>query len=184
MGAPPIRYRRSVLDAATVRRAARGEARAWAHLTEHCGAAVWSLCVRLDPEPEDAWQEVWARVARTLERFDPGGPASVKTWIARIAHRLLVDRHRRRQARPRGGELPELPDHRDAEQALAHKQGVHRIEAALATLPPAWRRVVVRHHIDGVELEVLAADEGVAVGTIKSRLHRGRARLSELLEQP
>ena len=54
----------------------------------------------------------------------------------------------------------------------------------IVRLTDSHRRVVVLHHIHGVPLEQLAADEGVALGTIKSRLHRGRAHLAELLGDP
>ena len=94
----------------------------------------------------------------------------------------LIDRHRRKQVRgqvvPIGG-LPALDP--AADEALARHQRQARVEAAIARLPDAHRRVVVLHHVHGVPLEQLAEEEGVPVGTLKSRLHRGRARLAELL---
>src|SRR5690606_22014330 len=60
------------------------------------GPAVYALCRRLTPDPDDCYQEIWEKVFRALPRFDPGGAASVRTWILTIAHRHLVDRHRRR----------------------------------------------------------------------------------------
>ena len=123
-------------------------------ITEH-GPLVWSLCRRLADEPEDAYQESWERVIRGLPTWDPAGPAKLSTWIAVITHRVIV--------------APARPEH-----------GLD-LERALDRLPEVWRRVVVLHHVAGLSLEEIAATEGVAVGTIKSRLHRARGALVALL---
>ena len=70
---------------------------------------------------------------------------------------------------------------RAADERIDRRRCQVRLEAALERLPYAHRRVVLLHHLNGVPLADIAAAEGVAVGTIKSRLHRGRARLAELL---
>lgn len=144
----------------------------WPQLIAQHGALVWSLCRRLDPEPEDAAQEVWEKIGRFLDRFDPGDPRPRSAWILAVAHRHLVDRHRRRLVRgPVTAEETELPDPRPAPDSAMD------LERALALLPADQRRVVVLHHVHGVSLEEIAAQEGVALGTVKSRLHRARARL-------
>ena len=145
------------------------------------GPAVWSLCRRLCPEPEDAYQEIWEKVLGALPRFDPAGSASLRTWILTIAHRHLVDRHRRRQVRGVVVQLPDLAVAPVAEARLDRAQRTELLIAALDRLPEAQRRVVVLHHLHGQSLEAIANAEGVAVGTVKSRLHRGRARLAEIL---
>lgn len=158
-------------------RAAAGDPAARAALVRAHGPLVWTLCRRLGPEPEDAYQEVWEKVFGALSRFDPAGPASLRTWIATITHRHLVDRARRRKVRGEVVELGDLPappspDHTDED----------RLHAALDRLPEAHRRVVVMHHLHEQPLEQIAQAEGVPLGTVKSRLHRARARLLELLE--
>jgi RNA polymerase sigma-70 factor (ECF subfamily) len=65
----------------------------------------------------------------------------------------------------------------DPDRRLDHA----RLEAALMRLPAEQRRVVVMHHLEDQPVEAIAASEGVAGGTIKSRLHRARARLAEWL---
>jgi RNA polymerase sigma-70 factor (ECF subfamily) len=72
----------------------------------------------------------------------------------------------------------------DIDERLAQRQRTARLEVAVGRLPEDQRRVVVLHHLQGLSLQDLAETEGVAVGTIKSRLHRGRARLAQLLETP
>ncbi len=69
----------------------------------------------------------------------------------------------------------------DPEARVAGSQSQARMEALLQELPFAQRHVLVAHHVHGVSLEELAREEGVAVGTIKSRLHRGRAALAARL---
>jgi len=148
---------------------------------------VYGLCRRLDPDPEDAYQEVWEKVFRALPDFDEAGPASIRTWLAVVTHRHLVDRHRRRGAR---GQLVALDGHEpddpspSAEARVDARRRRDRLEAAVARLPEGQRRVVVLHHLAELPLEEIAAAEGVAVGTVKSRLHRGRGRLAELLGAP
>ena len=144
-------------------------------LAQH-GPLVWSLCRRLDPEPEDAYQEVWEKLLRNAGRFDPRGPASLRTWLATVTHRHLVDRHRRRTVRgdvvPIDG-LASPVGHGEGE--LDRLRGVQRLDRAVQTLPEAQRRVVVMHHVHEVPLDDIAASKGVALGTIKSRLPPARA---------
>jgi RNA polymerase sigma-70 factor, ECF subfamily len=167
----------------TLRRAAGGDLTARGELVRLHGPAVYGLCRRLTPDPEDSYQEIWLKVFVALPGFDPDGAASLRTWIIVIAHRHLVDRHRRRVARgrvvPFDDALPaEAPS---ADERLAARRRAARLEEALTHLPEPQRRVVVLHHLEGIPLAELAASEGVAVGTIKSRLHRGRGHLARLL---
>lgn len=172
-------------DDPTVRLAAEGDARARRAVVTAIGPAVWSLCHRLSPEPEDAYQEIWAKVFAALPAFDPGGSASLKTWVVTIAHRSLVDRHRRRRTRGQVVPLEALPPvQADADERLVTRQRLARLEVALARLPEAQRRAVILHHLEGRSLDTIARDEGVATGTLKSRLHRARARLAQLMETP
>jgi RNA polymerase sigma-70 factor (ECF subfamily) len=164
---------------AILARAITGDPAARRAFVELLTPLVWSICRRMDPDPEDACQEIWEKVLRALPRFDPIGPASVKTWVARITHRHLVDRHRRRKVR--GISV-------DAEEELfvtvTPRPELGKLEGALAQIPDVQRRVVILHHVHGVALEDIAEEEGVPVGTIKSRLHRARARLMEILGGP
>ena len=148
---------------------------------------MWSIARRLDPDPDDAYQEIWEKVLRGIARFDPAGPASVRTWIATVAHRHLVDRYRRRKRRsapPPGGVIPIESMAAAAPQPEEQLDRVHRtaqLDDAIQRLPEHQRSVVVLHHLHGLPLDAIALHEGVAVGTIKSRLHRGRATLATRL---
>lgn len=147
-------------------------------IVDQHGPMVWALCRRLDPDPEDAYQHVWERILTKVDRFDPDGSGALGAWVRTVARRLLIDRHRRRVVR---GEVALLHEPKSelpaAEDRLAEAQRQRRLEAALQSLPDAQRRAVVLHHLEGLELTEVAALEGVALGTVKSRLHRGRAGL-------
>ncbi len=163
-------------------RAQSGDRRALRGLIDAHGPLVWSLARRLAAEPEDAYQEIWEKVFRALPRFDPAGRASFRTWLATVANRHLIDRHRRavvRRVEPLRAEPAHEPD---PSAEIDSKRSEARLEALLRLLPEPQRRAVVMHHVHGLDLAEIAAIEGVARGTIKSRLHRGRGRLAELLE--
>jgi len=161
--------------------ALRGDAGAWQALLREHGPRVWSLCRRLTREPEDAYQEVWLKVHRNLSRYDPTR-AGFATWVTAITHRHLVDRHRRQRVRGEVLELPDLADPGPWPDEQVRTQARRRtLEQALRRLPEPQRRVVVLHHLYGEPLETIAEREGVAKGTVKSRLHRARARLAELI---
>ncbi len=154
-------------------------------LVEEHGPRVWALCRRLDPHPDDAYQEVWAKVLAA--GFDPTGPASFRTWVTTVTHRHLVDRHRRRLTRERLLSHDDIHDEAFAagdtstdtsQSSIATSQ---QLEAAVAALPEAHRRVVVMHHVEEVPLDEIATIEGVPLGTVKSRLHRARAALARSL---
>lgn len=154
----------------------------WRDLLRAHGPAVLALCRRLCPDPEDAYQDVWERIFGRFHRYDPA-KAGIRTWILSVAHRHLIDRHRKRvirrilvplQHEPTGA-VPHI------EEVLDGRRRQAALEAALQQLPAAQRRAVVLHHIHGQPIDVIAQTEGVAVGTIKSRLHRGRDRLSTLI---
>jgi RNA polymerase sigma-70 factor (ECF subfamily) len=148
------------------------------------GPRIWALCRRLDPEPEDAYQAAWAHLFARLDRFDPDGPASLLTWTTTVVHRHLVDRHRRRSVRPLTPVSPlddVLDESDDIETTVSRALEQRRLHTALTTLPETWRRILVLHHIHGRSLDDIADDEGIAVGTCKSRLFRARQRLAEVL---
>lgn len=174
------------VHAPTALRAAQaGDPAARDALVRAHGRLVWALCHRLADDPEDAWQSAWERIFGALGRFDPAGPAALSTWIRTLTHRMLIDRHRRRVVRGDVVPLDGIAAEGAGPEAEAGRAlDGDRLERALAELPPDWRRLVVLHHVHGVPLAEISETEGVARGTLKSRLHRARARLVRLLEHP
>lgn len=129
---------------------------------------VQELCARMLPRLDD------------LRRLDRPGP-----WLARSLHNLFVDqaRHNARSPVDAVEQLPEVPDPAPGPERLA-LLSTERILAALASLPADQRAVIAWHDIEGYTLEELADREELALGTLKSRLHRARATLRHRLMEP
>lgn len=149
------------------------------------GPRLYGLCRALDPDPDDAYQEIWEKALRALPRFDPAGSAKPSTWLYPIAHHHLIDRQRRRKVRSVVGSLDAGPEPaavgEAVDEGVARTRELARLQEALQALPDAQRRAVVFHYLDETPLPDLAEREGVPVGTLKSRLHLARARLLALL---
>jgi len=125
---------------------------------------------------EDIAQEAFIRAAsrwRQLARYD-----QPEAWVRRTAFRLAIDLLRR--ARRHRGLLARLGTRTEPDVEL-HPQDRAVIEALLR-LPLPQREVLVLHHCLDLPVEAVAAQTGVSVGTVKSRLSRGRERLAELLQ--
>jgi RNA polymerase sigma-70 factor, ECF subfamily len=171
------------LDEVTLRRAQRGDQRAWRDLIERyqgpVHALIWRLLAgRARHRVEDLTQETFVRVLRALPKFDPAGPASLSTWILTIATRMTLNELRRPE--PAGLDREPLGGERADADAERKRLGA-AIAGGVAALPDAQRAVLVLreyHDLDYAEIaDVLELD----VGTVKSRLSRARAALREHL---
>jgi RNA polymerase sigma-70 factor (ECF subfamily) len=144
---------------------------------------VFSVCLRILGDREkalDATQETFLTVFRKAGQFQ--GRSAVGTWIYRIAVNTCYDQLRRAQRRP-SERLPEHVDPSDpsAEEAIESAALRPEIEAALAELPPDFRNAVVLSDLEGLSLPEAAEILGVPIGTVKSRVFRGRRLLAKQL---
>jgi len=139
-------------------------------------------------EAEDLFQDVLTKVfIRLDDLIDIDEPGS---WVCRVMYNHFVD-NRRKYARQRlimveEGRLPGesvdlLPGEDDPVGEAEREDNIIRLEAALAELSDEHRLVVLLHDTEGYKLEEIQSFTGDPIGTIKSRLHRARARLRELL---
>jgi len=173
------------LDELTLRRAQRGDERAWRDLIERyqtpVHALVWRLLAgRSRHRTEDLVQETFVRVLKALPAFDPGGPATLSTWILTIATRLVLNELRRPEMQAIGVvDEPLAADRADA--SAERRRLAAAIAEGVAKLPESQRAVLVLreyHDLDYTEIaDVLELD----VGTVKSRLSRARAAMREHL---
>lgn len=144
---------------------------------------VFSVCLRILGDREkalDATQDTFLNVFRKAGQFQ--GRSAVGTWIYRIAVNTCYDQLRRAQRRPSEG-LPEHVDPSDpsAEEAIESAAVRPEIEAALARLPADFRNAVILSDLEGLPLPEVAEILGAPIGTIKSRLFRGRRLLAQHL---
>jgi RNA polymerase sigma factor (sigma-70 family) len=158
----------------------------WHDVVAEHSPRVYRLAYRLTGnkhDAEDLTQEVFVRVFRSLAQYTPG---NFEGWLHRITTNLFLDQARRRQ-RIRFTPLPEDGDDRIAgrEPSAADAYDLTRlddeVQGALAALPPDFRAAVVLCDIEGLSYEEIAATLDVKLGTVRSRIHRGRTQLRETL---
>ena len=156
---------------------------------------VYRVVIRIVGNEQDAWdvaQEAFLRAYQSLGQFD--GRSAFSTWLYRIAHNVAIDMLRKRKT---GRELPleglndsdegpavqhEDPGPSPEEQALQRERR-GKIREALCDLPEDYRLMVILRDLEGLSYQEIARQEGLAVGTVKSRVSRGRAQLKKALQK-
>ena len=180
----------TVLDSAVLDKAEAGSdwtPPTWEDVVRDHSARVYRLAYRLTGnthDAEDLTQEVFVRVFRSLSSYSPG---TFEGWLHRITTNLFLDMARRRQrirfeglgeetaARIRGAEPTPA-------QVFDDRHFDGDVQAALKALPPEYRAAVILCDIEGLSYEEIADTLGIKLGTVRSRIHRGRAQLREALE--
>lgn len=157
----------------------------WEEVARDHGRFLYTVAYRLTGNHDDAQdlvQEVLVRVQRGLDTYRPG---SLEGWLSRIATNTFLDDVRRRRRRPLEV-VPDLPERHvprapDPESALAASQLPDDVQAALGSLPADYRAAVVLCDVVGLGYGEIAEALDIPVGTVRSRIHRGRALLREAL---
>jgi RNA polymerase sigma-70 factor, ECF subfamily len=165
-----------------------GDERAFDQLVQRYERRVYAICYRYfgnAEDAEDAAQDAFVALLRRAGTFS--GASTFATWMFRVATNACNDLARKRARRPqrtdtdiaehdaRAGSAP------SAEEALGARGLPDDLVEALRALDEATREAVVLHDVYHVPYAEIADRAGVAVGTVKSRIHRGHARLAALL---
>jgi RNA polymerase sigma factor (sigma-70 family) len=158
----------------------------WEQLVAEHSGRVYRLAYRLtgnSHDAEDLTQEVFVRVFRSLHTYTPG---TMEGWLHRITTNLFLDQARRKQrirfdalSDEAAGRLPSAlptPDVHHMDQMFDAD-----IETALSSLAPDFRAAVVLCDVEGLTYEEIADVLGLKLGTVRSRIHRGRAQLRTAL---
>ena len=169
-------------DRELVAAAQRGDADAMDQLLRRHYDRVHAVCSRIagsTRDADDAAQEAMIRVVRNLDRFD--GRAAFGTWVYRIATNTALDELRKRKRRPR---LHVVDDDEDGRTMEPVDQFAHRhidavadritIDAALADLPDEFKAAVVMRDVGDLDYAEIATALDLPIGTVKSRIARGR----------
>lgn len=169
-----------------VQRIQAGDRRAFEELLDTYEARVYRLALRFTgnvSDAEDVTQEIFLGIYRGLANFR--GDSRLNTWIYRVAmnHCLEFRRKRRLETLPYDEELTLISsDWREDPVQSANKQELsERVEAALNSLSPQHRDVIVLHELQGLTYQEVASALDVPVGTVKSRLSNAFRRLRDLL---
>ncbi|WP_200799363.1 RNA polymerase sigma factor SigE [Williamsia sterculiae] len=157
----------------------------WDELVREHADRVYRLAFRLSgnaQDAEDLTQETFIRVFRSLQNYRPG---TFEGWLHRITTNLFLDMVRRR-AKIRMEALPEdyerVPGNSPDPEQVYHDANLDPdLQSALDSLAPEFRATVVLCDIEGLSYEEIATTLGVKLGTVRSRIHRGRQALREHL---
>ncbi|WAS91190.1 RNA polymerase sigma factor [Nannocystis punicea] len=176
-------------DADVCARAVRGDRDAFRLLVVRHQHAVHAVLAQMllrgaVADVEDLAQETFLRVHRSLPRFEDRGPGSLKKWIVTIAARIAIDHLRRRRSQVESFDESNHPAPTAGADELARFRRLgERVEEALADLGAEQRSVLVLRQLHGLEYQEIADALQIDLGTVKSRLHRARARLHQLLPE-
>ena len=162
------------------------EAPTWETVARQYGRFLYTVGYRLTGNHEDAQdlvQEVLVRVRRGLATYQPG---SMEGWLSRIATNAFLDDVRRRKRRPLdlvGDDIETSATSPSVDEALAADQLPANIQDTLRELPDEYRAAVVLCDVVGLSYPEIAESLSVPVGTVRSRIHRGRTLLRGVLVQ-
>jgi RNA polymerase sigma factor (sigma-70 family) len=162
------------------------QAPSWEEVVSQHSARVYRLAYRLTGnrhDAEDLTQEVFVRVFRSLSSYTPG---TFEGWLHRITTNLFLDQARRKAKIRFDGFVDDaearLPGRVPApETQFFDAQFDDDVETALAELPPDFRAAVVLCDIEGLSYDEIADVLGLKLGTVRSRIHRGRSMLRNAL---
>ncbi len=172
-------------DYRLMRRVALGEEEAVAELYDRFGPLVFKLSRQFltnTAESEDAVQEIFVRLWKTADRFDPR-KAKLVTWVMLITRRHLIDRIRKKTVRPKQQELGEhhgeiATDGPPASKIWLEERNQMLLQQ-LHSLPELQRTVIERAYFQGFTLREVSRQLDAPLGTVKSALSRGLLRLRE-----
>ena len=161
-----------------------GNRQAFNELVHRHKDRVYSVAARLlgdHSEAEDIAQETFFRAYEGITAFR--GDAKFSSWLYRICYNLCLNYRERKKHSLGDSPLPEMiadPAARLPEQLIA-KERQELMQRALSCLTPEFREVVVLYHTGQLSYEEIATLQGLPIGTVRSRLHRGREELKEIL---
>jgi RNA polymerase sigma-70 factor (ECF subfamily) len=181
-------------DAEIVRSVLEGDRNRYAVLVDACSERIVNFLARMTGnryEAEELAQETFVRAYFALHTYDPQFKFS--TWLYKIATNLCINylKKNRRLVHVddyQGDEgqstwvLPDTQASRDPVSATQRRELQHQIQQAIDQLPAAYRTVVILRHLHGLSYQEIADVIDLPIGTVKSRLGRGRCQLASLLQ--
>ena len=180
-------------EQALIASARKGDVRAFNQLVMLYQSMVYNLAYRILSDPDaaaDATQDAFLSAFKAIPRFRGG---SFKAWLLRIVTNACYDQLRKKQRRPTSSldDLPVEADHtsylRDPaklpDEVVERHELNKMIQAGISTLPADQRIVLVLSDIQGLSYNEISQSMDVSLGTVKSRLSRGRAKLRDYLQE-
>ncbi len=179
-------------DMALVARCRAGDAAAWEFLVRQYSRRIYYLAYKFvgrHEQAEDLTQEVFLKVYRSLEQYNPD-VGDLPNWLLRLARNLIIDDYRRRQRQPleEGEDLEvhvhHLRSHTDhPQQHIERQEQSLQIMQAIEKLPPDLRQCVIMRDIEEMTYQEIVEKLQIPEGTVKSRINRGRIELARILRR-
>jgi RNA polymerase sigma-70 factor (ECF subfamily) len=176
-------------DSELLGRCRRGDQAAWHALVARHTRKVFGLAYRFSgrvDEAEDLTQEIFVKVYQALDRFEPKD-GSFGTWLGTVARNHAIDHYRRRrEERLRRADSPEILDVQPASgesplRRLEREERVQLVRRGLRALPRQLREPLILCDLQGLPYDEIASTLELPLGTVKSRINRGRLELAKRL---
>ena len=179
-------------DEFTLRRAQKGDARAFEMLVTPHEQMLWRVCWHYTHHQEDAadcLQEAMLKAWKAIKTYR--GDCSLSSWLYRIASTVCLDFLRKQKRLPPTESADEMAedegfapvdDSPTPDEAVIRQESADNIRAAIDALPAEMRTVIILYALQGMPYEEIAAAMQTSVGTVKSRLNRARQKIAKFLE--
>lgn len=188
-----IRAVTEIEGAELVRRARAGDGAAWEDIVSAFSRRIFNLAYRFTSNveaAEDLTQDVFIRVYRSLEQYDPD-QGDLANWLMRLARNLIIDDYRHRQRNPQNSMADAVDDHEyhlrssstTAHREMERKELASQVHEGINKLPIDLRTCVILRDIEELSYQEIVDVLKIPEGTVKSRINRGRIELAKILKR-
>ena len=172
-------------DARLVNQCLAGHEDAWAGFVDRFREPVWHIAWRFSATSDDAdelTQDIFMRLVSVLPRYRPSG--ALGAWVRQVATNVSIDAYRRRRRTPAlvpDEQIPEapVPVSWQPDRIAERREEARRIRALLDRLPPELSEPLILRDLMECDYPEIAERLGIPLGTVKSRIHRGRQTLAQ-----
>jgi len=179
-------------DLELITRCRGGDTDAWEQIVREYSRGVYKLAYRFTSRhesAEDLTQEVFIRIYRSLEQYDPE-LGDLSNWLMRLARNLIIDDYRKRRRQP-ADSSDDLDDHihhlsggfESPHRRIERQERSLQVQAAIDKLSPDLRECVIMRDIEELSYQELVDKLKIPEGTVKSRINRGRIELAKVLRR-
>jgi RNA polymerase sigma-70 factor (ECF subfamily) len=179
-------------DAELVQRCRAGDDAAWEEIVKQYSRRIYSLAYRFTGNheaAEDLTQEVFLRIYRTLDQYDPQA-GNLSNWLMRVARNLVIDDWRKRGRTPTEGS-DDLADHEhhlksdtvSPQRLVELRELSEQVQTAIDKLSPELRTCIILRDLEELSYQEIVDILRIPEGTVKSRINRGRIELAKVLRR-
>ena len=176
-----------------IRRARSGDGAAWEEIVSSFSRRIFNLAYRFTSSPdaaEDLTQEVFIRIYRTLDQYDPK-QGDLANWLMRLARNLIIDDYRHRQRNPQNSMADAVDDHQyhlravgtSAQKEIERRELENQVQEGIDKLPDDLKTCVILRDIEELSYQEIVDVLKIPEGTVKSRINRGRIELAKILRR-